>query len=52
MAFGPGDVVNNRYRILDKLGAGAHGMNDRFQSVRALWTSLEGLLAKRAKSPF
>ncbi|HEY0466844.1 MAG TPA: protein kinase, partial [Polyangiaceae bacterium] len=26
MAFGPGDVVNNRYRILDKLGAGAHGI--------------------------
>ncbi len=26
MAFGPGDVVNNRYRILDKLGAGAHGV--------------------------
>jgi serine/threonine-protein kinase len=26
--------------------------NDRFQSVRALWTSLEGLLAERAKSPF
>jgi|SRR6187431_2082435 len=26
MAFGPGDVVSNRYRILDKLGAGAHGI--------------------------
>lgn len=26
MAFGPGDVVNNRYRILEKLGAGAHGI--------------------------
>jgi len=26
MAFGPGDVVNNRYRLLDKLGAGAHGI--------------------------
>ncbi len=26
--------------------------NDRFQSVRALWTSLEGLLAERATTPF
>ncbi len=26
--------------------------NDRFQSVRALWTSLEGLLAERAATPF
>ena len=26
MAFGPGDIVNNRYRILEKLGAGAHGI--------------------------
>jgi len=26
MAFGPGDVVSNRYRLLDKLGAGAHGI--------------------------
>ena len=26
--------------------------NDRFQSVRALWNSLEGLLAEQAKSPF
>lgn len=26
MAFGPGEIVNNRYRILDKLGAGAHGV--------------------------
>jgi len=26
MAFGPGDIVNNRYRILDKLGSGAHGI--------------------------
>ena len=26
--------------------------NDRFQSVRALWTSLEGLLAERAVTPF
>jgi len=26
--------------------------NDRFQSVRALWTSLEGLLGERAASPF
>jgi serine/threonine-protein kinase len=26
--------------------------NDRFQSVRALWTSLEGLLAERATNPF
>ena len=26
MALGPGEVVNNRYRILDKLGAGAHGI--------------------------
>ena len=24
--LGPGEVVNNRYRILDKLGAGAHGV--------------------------
>jgi serine/threonine protein kinase len=26
MAFGPGDIVNGRYRILDKLGSGAHGI--------------------------
>lgn len=26
MAFGPGEIVNNRYRLLDKLGAGAHGI--------------------------
>lgn len=26
MAFGPGDIVSNRYRLLDKLGAGAHGV--------------------------
>ena len=26
MAYGPGDVVNSRYRLLDKLGAGAHGV--------------------------
>ena len=26
MAYGPGEVINNRYRILDKLGAGAHGV--------------------------
>ena len=25
---------------------------DRFQTVRALWTALEGLLAERATSPF
>jgi serine/threonine protein kinase len=26
MAYGPGEIINNRYRILDKLGAGAHGV--------------------------
>jgi eukaryotic-like serine/threonine-protein kinase len=26
MAYGPGEVINNRYRILDKIGAGAHGV--------------------------
>jgi len=26
MAYGPGEIVNKRYRILDKLGAGAHGV--------------------------
>jgi serine/threonine-protein kinase len=26
MAYGPGAVVSSRYRILDKLGAGAHGI--------------------------
>jgi len=26
MAHGPGEIVNKRYRILDKLGAGAHGV--------------------------
>jgi serine/threonine-protein kinase len=26
MPFVPGDIVNNRYRLLDKLGAGAHGV--------------------------
>ncbi len=26
MAHGPGKIVNERYRILDKLGAGAHGV--------------------------
>jgi serine/threonine protein kinase len=26
MAYGPGEIINNRYRILDKLGAGAHGI--------------------------
>jgi len=26
MAYSPGEVVNHRYRILDKLGAGAHGV--------------------------
>jgi serine/threonine protein kinase len=26
MAYGPGEIINKRYRILDKLGAGAHGI--------------------------
>jgi len=26
MAYAPGAIINNRYRILDKLGAGAHGV--------------------------
>ena len=26
MAYGPGEIINDRYRILDKLGAGAHGV--------------------------
>jgi serine/threonine-protein kinase len=26
MPYGPGEIINNRYRILDKLGAGAHGV--------------------------
>ncbi|HXK19815.1 MAG TPA: serine/threonine-protein kinase [Polyangiaceae bacterium] len=26
MAYKPGDVISNRYRILDRLGAGAHGV--------------------------
>jgi serine/threonine-protein kinase len=26
MAYGPGEIVNKRYRVLDKLGAGAHGV--------------------------
>jgi eukaryotic-like serine/threonine-protein kinase len=26
MAYGPGEIINKRYRILDKLGAGAHGV--------------------------
>src|SRR4051812_9010086 len=26
MAYKPGDVISNRYRILERLGAGAHGV--------------------------
>jgi serine/threonine protein kinase len=26
MAYGPAEIINNRYRILDKIGAGAHGV--------------------------
>jgi eukaryotic-like serine/threonine-protein kinase len=26
MAYRPGDVINNRYRILERLGSGAHGV--------------------------
>src|SRR6187431_520482 len=26
MAYKPGDVISNRFRILDRLGAGAHGV--------------------------
>jgi hypothetical protein len=26
--------------------------SDRFQTVRALWTALEGLLAERATTPY
>lgn len=26
MAYGPGAIINDRHRILDKLGAGAHGI--------------------------
>ncbi len=51
MPHEPGKVVAGRYRLLDRIGSGAHG-DARFQDVRSELTALEHLIAKAPERPF